>query len=1333
MIKQAEANFSALIESTEDLIWSVDLDHRLIAFNHALQRAFEVGYGVRVEPGMTARKFLPPERAALFPPLYKRALSEGPFRTDYLLRDGRTLELSFNPIVVDGKPTGISVFGKDITERKAAENALREAEKKFSSIFDGALEGIFQSTLEGKSLVANPALAGMLGYDSPQELHSLVKDLGQDVWVDPEERSRYLQILKERGCGPVLGFECRLKRKDGTVIWVSLNGRLVCSADGTPLHHEGFIIDITERKQAVANLSALIESTEDPIWSVDLDFRLIAYNQSTKNTLKRNRGVEIALGKTADQLLPPEVAEYLNGLFQRALTEGPFRTEYTLVDGRIIEFALNPIVMEGKATGVSVFGKDITERKMAEKELQNAEKKYRDIFDNALEGMYQTTIEGKLLTVNFALAKMMGFDSPEEILSSSTIRVQDAWVDLNARAEFLRQIEEHGSVHGFECQLKRRGGGPIWVSLSARRVCDADGRTLYIDGFIQDITNRRQAEIQLQDSEERHRKIFQSGPNTAVISRLSDGVIIDANQAFLDSTGFERNEVIGKTVLDLGIWVNASERQRFVDAALRNKTCRDFEVLSRRKNGEIFWIRLSASLIEIGGKQCVLAFGQDISEAKAAEERLAKAQEALRASEVRYRTAFQMNLDSVDICHKDDGTFIDVNDAFLRITGFEREDVIGHTALEIGIWERAEDRQKLLDELSLHSSCHNLEFPYRTKDRRLRLGRLSVTPIELDGAPCILSVTRDITEASEARKHLAKAQEALRASEEHYRTIFQTSIDGIAISRLEDGKFIDVNQAFLNMVNYEREELIGRTSTELGVWTDENIRHEIVEVLRRDSYFRNLTIPYRRKSGEIFWMQLSSSVIELDGVSCMISIIRDISEIRAAEERIKDLSFYDPLTHLPNRHLLLERLQHRQETGAGDSRKRALLFINLDEFKKLNDAFGQQTGDLLLQEAARRLTACVRGADTVARCGGDDFAVILDDLGEIPEPAATQAKIVAEKIRAALAQTYMLDGHECHCPCSIGIAVFGDEAESAHQVFQQAELAMHQAKAAGRNTTHFFVPALQSAANARAAIEEDLYKAIKDNQFLLYYQPQVEEGRLIGAESLIRWNHPSRGLIDPDEFISLAEETGLILPLGDWSLNTACAQIAAWSHRKQMKNIPIAVNISARQFRQPEFVEQVLAALYRTGANPQNLKLELTESMLLENIEEVIAKMTELKSRGLRFSLDDFGVGYSSLSYLKRLPLDQLKIDISFVRDILADPLSGAIAQTIVSLGRTMGMSVIAEGIETEEQRDFLVRLGCHAFQGYLFSKPLPLDEFERQWLPPTPRRWLSAKAGTRE
>jgi EAL domain-containing protein (putative c-di-GMP-specific phosphodiesterase class I) len=353
----------------------------------------------------------------------------------------------------------------------------------------------------------------------------------------------------------------------------------------------------------------------------------------------------------------------------------------------------------------------------------------------------------------------------------------------------------------------------------------------------------------------------------------------------------------------------------------------------------------------------------------------------------------------------------------------------------------------------------------------------------------------------------------------------------------------------------------------------------------------------------------------------------------------------------------------------------------------------------------------------VARCGGDEFAVMLENLSEVAEDAAAQAQSIGEKILSISSQPYQLAGHECHCPSSIGITVFGEELESANDALQRAEIAMFQAKEAGRNTIRFFAPALQAAVNARAAMEADLRQAIKANQFVLYYQPQVERGRLIGAEALIRWQHPRHGLLTPGEFIPLAEETGLILTLGDWVLEAACEQVAAWGDRKETAAITLAVNISARQFRQADFVERVLAALKRTGANPQSLKLELTESMLLDNVDDVIAKMTALKSHGLRFSLDDFGTGYSSLAYLRRLPLDELKIDLIFVRDLLEDAASGAIAQAILSLGKAMGLRVIAEGVESEEQQEFLIRMGCHSFQGFLFSRPLPLEEFQL-WLP---------------
>jgi diguanylate cyclase (GGDEF)-like protein len=410
----------------------------------------------------------------------------------------------------------------------------------------------------------------------------------------------------------------------------------------------------------------------------------------------------------------------------------------------------------------------------------------------------------------------------------------------------------------------------------------------------------------------------------------------------------------------------------------------------------------------------------------------------------------------------------------------------------------------------------------------------------------------------------------------------------------------------------------------------------------------------------------------------------------------------------------MDRLGQALIASSRNGRHGGLLFVDLDDFKTLNDTFGHAEGDLLLRQVARRLTASVREGDTVARLGGDEFVVILEGLSQESSEAAAQITAVGDKILAALGQPYVLSSQEHQSTASIGATLFGEMRESLDDLLKRADIAMYQAKSAGRNALRLFDPALQAAVIARSALEESLRQAIKRKEFLLYYQPQVDRGCLIGAEALLRWRHPRRGIVSPGEFISLAEETGLILPLGDWVLDAACRQIAAWASRPETRHITLAVNVSARQLRQPGFVEQVIEVIGRTQANPQNLKLELTESMVVDNVEDVIAKMTALKGHGVSFSLDDFGTGYSSLSYLQRLPLDQLKIDQSFVRNVPADLNSGAIAQTIIALGRTMGLSVIAEGVETVEQRDYLARLGCHAYQGYLFGRPEPIEEFTR-------------------
>lgn len=469
------------------------------------------------------------------------------------------------------------------------------------------------------------------------------------------------------------------------------------------------------------------------------------------------------------------------------------------------------------------------------------------------------------------------------------------------------------------------------------------------------------------------------------------------------------------------------------------------------------------------------------------------------------------------------------------------------------------------------------------------------------------------------------------------------------------------------------------------------------------------------KQGHEIWVEAHWSLVHGDDGKpvSILAINTDISQRKESEAEIYTLAFHDSLTRLPNRQLLHNRLQQVLMSATRTNDNGAILFLDLDNFKSLNDTQGHAIGDKLLVQVAQRLLLCVRESDTVARIGGDEFVVMLTSLGSQRAEAATQAQLVAEKIVAAFAEPFDLEGFEYSSTPSVGVALFSDTQLSVEELLKRADLAMYQAKAAGRNTIRFFDPEMQAAVSLRVQMESDLRRALQKQEFALYYQAQVDaEGRLIGAEALVRWQHPQHGLMSPFNFIPVAEDSGLILPIGAWILESACHQLAAWAREPGLEALSIAVNVSARQFRHADFVSQVRTALEHSGADPQRLKLELTESQLVDNVEETIDKMHALRSLGVSFSLDDFGTGYSSLSYLKRLPLAQLKIDPSFVRDILDDPSDAAIARTVIALGHSLGLNVIAEGVETMAQRDLLRELGCLCYQGYLFSRPVPVAEF---------------------
>jgi len=542
-------------------------------------------------------------------------------------------------------------------------------------------------------------------------------------------------------------------------------------------------------------------------------------------------------------------------------------------------------------------------------------------------------------------------------------------------------------------------------------------------------------------------------------------------------------------------------------------------------------------------------------------------------------------------------------------------------------------------------------------------------------------------------------------------TAFETQ-EGMAILDNEQ-HILRVNQAFSDMFGYEAQEVIGRkaalmrsdrhpTAYYLDIWA------RVVETGAWQG-----EIWHQRKNGEVFpdWTSLTAVHGDDGQISHYVAAFIDISERKAAEAEIQQLAFYDPLTGLPNRRLLLDQLRHAVAACRRNHRQGALLFLDLDNFKSINDTLGHDKGDLLLSEVARRLTGHIRGSDIVARLGGDEFVVMLDELAPDLSAAAREVEVVSSKLLAALRQPYELEGVSHYSSASIGVALFGEDSATVEDLLKRADLALHQAKSDGRDAVRFFDPEMQAAVSARVALERDLRQGLQAGEFLLYYQPQIDGvGRMTGAEVLLRWQHPTRGMVSPATFIPLAEETGLILPLGRWVLEQACAQLAHWAAQPQTAQLTLAVNVSARELRQDDFVEQVLAVLQQTGAPARGLKLELTESLVLDNVEDSIAKMKQLQAQGVGFSLDDFGTGFSSLNYLKRLPLDQLKIDQSFVYDALSSPNDAAIVQTIVALGRSLRLNVIAEGVETWEQREFLAREGCHHVQGYLFGRPGPVE-----------------------
>ncbi len=657
------------------------------------------------------------------------------------------------------------------------------------------------------------------------------------------------------------------------------------------------------------------------------------------------------------------------------------------------------------------------------------------------------------------------------------------------------------------------------------------------------------------------------------------------------------------------------------------------------------------------------------------------------------------------------------NKAFSRLTGYSMDEIIGRRHCEL-VKSGKQDQafyqslwSTILSNKVWQGDLVNLRKDGSLYDEEMTISPLSDAQGEITH---FVAVKQDIT----GRKQV---EQLLRNNEARFRSIIEATPVPLALND-DRGNIAFLNKAFVQTIGYTIDDIptlahwwpLAYPDPQYRQWVTEMWQHNLEDAMRTNTPLPNMEVNIVCKDGSSRIFLIGAAPIAESFTDLYLVTLYDITDSKAAEDEIRHLAFYDHLTRLPNRRLLMDRLNQALASSARSRHRGALLFIDLDNFKTLNDTLGHDIGDLLLQQVAIRLTACVREGDTVARLGGDEFVVMLEDLGEQEAEAAAQTEAVGEKILSKLNESYQLLAHVFHNSPSIGAIVFNEHQQTVDELLKQADIAMYQAKKAGRNTLRFFDPKMQDAINARAALESELRSALENGQLHLYYQIQMDSSHHpVGAESLIRWIHPEHGMVSPARFIPLAEETGLILPIGLWVLETACAQLKIWQRAPLTRELVLAVNVSAKQFRQSGFVAQVQTVVQRHAIEPGRLKLELTESMLLENIEDTIATMNALKAIGVQFSLDDFGTGYSSLQYLKQLPLDQLKIDQSFVRDIAHDSSDRAIVRTIIAMAHSLNLDVIAEGVETEQQRQLLLDNGCTRYQGYCFSKPVPVEEFE--------------------